>query len=238
MTKEDFQHKNIILVEDDSISRLRTLRVLKQTGNPKVISAENGLDATQLIKERQHFVDCVISDFNMPLMHGLKLLKYIRCGKNGIPRNIPVIMLSNYAEPVLTKIAVDLDVNHFTLKPLSKINLLSRLEFIFSMDKDDETWLKPVDEYMAVDADSEILDILDKNARNQIFTDDIRFDKDTSKNHFPVESLLPGHKLTRRVYGPKGELYFEVNTVLTLFIINILNDLVDTKLANNKFYVE
>lgn len=238
MLKQSISDLSLLLVDDESFSRLTLLRLLKNLGNPDAVSAENGSSALDMLEQRHYTIDCVISDFNMPIMHGLQLLKKIRCGESGIRRTMPVIMLTGHSETVLVKLAIDMDVTSFIVKPVTKQNLLPRLEQILKIEKEDDSWLKPVEEYRKIDVDTSIMEILAKNAETQTI-EKIEPEIDNSDPEgmliLDVESLCPGHYLLRSVTGDDGQVYIEGKTSLTERHIQNLRDLVGAKMIKDEF---
>ncbi|MDA3834519.1 MAG: response regulator [Spirochaetales bacterium] len=69
--------KNIkILVVDDFATMRRIVKnLLKQSGYTNITEAEDGADALKILKSEK--VDFIVSDWNMPNMNGLELLKAV-----------------------------------------------------------------------------------------------------------------------------------------------------------------
>ncbi len=82
-----------VLVVDDSMP-MRT--VIKKTftaagyGGAKIIEADNGQDALSQLKK--NWVDIVITDFNMPVMNGLELIKQMK--NDPLFDQIPVVVIT------------------------------------------------------------------------------------------------------------------------------------------------
>lgn len=68
----------ILIVDDSKAMRMIVIRTLKQSGlsGYRTIEASNGAEALQMIASQP--VDLVISDWNMPEMKGIELLKQLR----------------------------------------------------------------------------------------------------------------------------------------------------------------
>ena len=71
--------------------------------------------------------DCVITDFNMSPLNGLHLLKAIRTGEAKCARETPVLMLTGFSDDYLIASALNLDVNAFVLKPISRAAFSEKL---------------------------------------------------------------------------------------------------------------
>jgi len=73
-----FNKQTIFLVVDDfEPMRKVTSGQLRAMGAGTIITANNGLEALRLLAKQR--VDIVLSDWNMPIMSGLELLKAISC---------------------------------------------------------------------------------------------------------------------------------------------------------------
>ncbi len=81
--------KRIIVVEDFNTSRQIIRKTLESMGH-EVEEAADGREATRYFDGSR--IDLVISDYNMPNMHGGELVEYIRSKKEY--RFIPIFMLS------------------------------------------------------------------------------------------------------------------------------------------------
>ena len=77
---------NILVVEDD-IDIIKLLKIYLENDGHRVISAQNGLDALQIIENIK--VDLVVMDIMMPKMDGYELTMRIRS-----KYTIPIIILS------------------------------------------------------------------------------------------------------------------------------------------------
>src|SRR4051812_38140269 len=122
--------------------------MLRRIGFGEVLVADNGDIAVDILNTRK--VTIVLSDFRMPGMHGLQLLKTIRVGETKAPRNLPFAMLTSYADRNLVGLAIVLDINSFLAKPASPDALAKRLMHCLQNLVEP----LPVETYAAVSVDS------------------------------------------------------------------------------------
>jgi len=157
-TSQTLRGLTILLVDDEKFSRTTVARMLNSLGCMDVLYAENGDEALQVLSAGNMDVDIIISDFNMPVSHGLQLLRAVRSGTNKIKRAMPFAMLTGYSDKRLVDFALALDVNAFLIKPVSKDGLEKRLAKLLAQVKTD-AWLKAVDNYTTMDVDGVLDDI-------------------------------------------------------------------------------
>lgn len=83
---------NILVVDDSAVARSMIIRVLKMTQLPlgDVWQASNGLEGLAQLKE--HWVDLVLVDVNMPVMNGEEMVNQIRA--NPLWQDLPIIVVS------------------------------------------------------------------------------------------------------------------------------------------------
>jgi two-component system, chemotaxis family, chemotaxis protein CheY len=118
-----------ILVVDDFQTMRRIIRnYLRQLGFNNVEEAEDGDVALEKLIETQF--DFVITDWNMPKMTGIDLLKKIRTENNF--KNIPVLIITAEAEKENVVQAAQAGVNDYIVKPFTPEVLQSKIEKIFS----------------------------------------------------------------------------------------------------------
>ena len=109
--------KKIIIVDDSTTARLIVRRCLEIAGcsNAEFIEAENGKVALALLKE--HEVDFVVSDLNMPVLDGEMLLKWMKASPK--LNEIPLVILSSAVNPAKDRALLDLGAFAVMSKPIS-----------------------------------------------------------------------------------------------------------------------
>ncbi len=116
-----------ILVVDDSKVILKTLLImLKKAGYSDIEEAGSVNDA--LFKIKKSKIDLVISDWKMPDLTGVDLLKYLR--NNSSTKNIPFIMATALSEKNKIMEALKLGVQGYLTKPISFNILVNKLNDI------------------------------------------------------------------------------------------------------------
>ena len=100
---------------------------LTQLGFNQIMEAIDGEDALRQVIQRP--VKLVISDFNMPKVDGLQLLRAIR-GHEPI-RATAFIMLTGRADQDLVKQAAQFGVNNYLVKPFTVATLKQKIEAVF-----------------------------------------------------------------------------------------------------------
>lgn len=71
-----FPSLNVLVVDDFSTMRRIVVNLLKEKGITKTVEAEDGRQAFDRLQSKE--IDFVISDWNMPNMTGLELLRAVR----------------------------------------------------------------------------------------------------------------------------------------------------------------
>lgn len=114
------------LVDDDYLY-MRTLvsEVLRTFGFRQVHTASDGLDAANIL--RQHSVDVVFIDWNMPNLDGVAFTQGVRKGEYGNDPYLPILMVSGYTEENRVIKALDAGVHSYVLKPITPESLAERL---------------------------------------------------------------------------------------------------------------
>lgn len=117
-----------ILVVDDFPTMRRIVRnILKQLGYENVVEAEDGTVALNVLKKEK--VDLIISDWNMPQMSGIELLKAVRTTE-GL-KDIPFLMVTAEGQKENVLEAVKCRVSNYIVKPFTPETLLEKLQKIF-----------------------------------------------------------------------------------------------------------
>jgi two-component system chemotaxis response regulator CheY len=117
----------IMVVDDTSTMRRIVKNLLKQLGFANVDEAENGQEA--LVKLRADKFGFVVSDWNMPVMSGIQLLRAIRADE-GL-KAIPVLMVTAEAQKENIIEAVQAGVSNYVVKPFTAEILQEKMAKIF-----------------------------------------------------------------------------------------------------------
>ena len=121
------QNMKILTVDDFSTMRRIIRNMLRQLGYTNIVEAEDGAEALSLLQREK--MDFVISDWNMPNMNGLDLLKAIRADDNLKP--IPVLLVTAEALKENVVEAVKAGVNNYVVKPFTAEKLKEKIDAIF-----------------------------------------------------------------------------------------------------------
>jgi two-component system chemotaxis response regulator CheY len=116
-----------VLVVDDQLTMREVTRLaLQQMGVRNILDAENGSDAFQ--KATTQPLDMIISDFNMPEMDGLGLLRAVR-GHPAV-RKLPFILVTGRGDNALVVTAAQAGVNNYIVKPFTSEMLREKIEAV------------------------------------------------------------------------------------------------------------
>jgi two-component system, chemotaxis family, chemotaxis protein CheY len=116
------------LVVDDFATMRRIIRnLLKELGFSNVDEAEDGVNALQKLRS-EHF-DFVVSDWNMPNMTGIDLLRNIRADEQ--LKGLPVLMVTAEAKKENIIAAAQAGASGYVVKPFTAATLDEKLKKIF-----------------------------------------------------------------------------------------------------------
>ncbi|AIG29825.1 response regulator [Flavobacterium psychrophilum] len=118
---------NILLIEDDTIEIMKFNRVLKTIeSNHKIIEANNGEEALEILKEKENTPDIIILDLNMPRINGIEFLGILK--QDPVLKYIPAIILttSNNHTDILE--CYKIGIAGYVLKPLKYDDYVDRIK--------------------------------------------------------------------------------------------------------------
>ena len=118
---------SILLVDDDAMVRSILTEYLAAMGFKNVRVAKDGDDALKLIQDAKFAIDLVISDWEMPEVTGLALLKAVRSNSNRA--DTPFIMVTSQRSMERIKItqAAQWKVNTYIMKPFRQNILKTKI---------------------------------------------------------------------------------------------------------------
>ena len=117
----------ILVVDDFSTMRRIIKNLLKDLGFANIQEADDGNTALPMLQQGDF--DFVITDWNMPGMQGIDLLRAIRADAN--LKHIPVLMVTAEAKKEQIVAAAQAGVNGYVIKPFTAATLKEKLVKIF-----------------------------------------------------------------------------------------------------------
>jgi len=117
---------SVLIVDDQQSMRGICKYILNQLGFQDIIEAKSGRDA--LGKMEKNKFDLIISDWNMPDIDGLTLLKVLR--KHPKTSKMPFIMATGRSDKEQVQEAIQAGVNNYIIKPFDAGTMKKRIEAV------------------------------------------------------------------------------------------------------------
>jgi two-component system chemotaxis response regulator CheY len=117
----------ILLVDDSQTMRRIVKGVLKELGFTHTVEADNGQRALELLKAEK--VDFIVSDWHMPEMTGIELLKAVRASEEW--KDLPFLMVTAEGKSQQVLEAVKNQVSNYVVKPFTPATLEDKIKKIF-----------------------------------------------------------------------------------------------------------
>lgn len=117
----------ILIVDDFSTMRRIVKNLLRDLGFNNTSEADDGQTALPMLKTGKF--DFLVTDWNMPGMDGLTLLREVRADEN--LKDMPVLMVTAEAKREQIVVAAQAGVNGYVVKPFTAITLKEKINKIF-----------------------------------------------------------------------------------------------------------
>lgn len=118
------KNKNILVIEDDSSTKMILKGTLRKYGYHQVEESSDGGEALKKVQENEY--DLIFCDWQIPTMTGIQLLKKLK--KDDKTKEIPFVMITGESEKESIVSAMKAGVNGYIVKPLS---IKQKLDQIF-----------------------------------------------------------------------------------------------------------
>ena len=118
------QDLRILVVDDVESARSVIIRLLRKIGYDKIEEACDGAEALQRIQDQSY--QLIISDWDMPNMTGLELLRHLR--KTPEFSDIPFVLIAASAKKDQVLAAVKEKVSQYLLKPFTQLTLQEAID--------------------------------------------------------------------------------------------------------------
>lgn len=122
-----------LLVVDDSSTMRRIIKnTLQRLGYDDILEAEHGLQAWELL-DTIDGINILITDWNMPEMNGLDLVKKVKADQRFA--DIPIIMVTTEGGKAEVITALKAGVNNYIVKPFTPQVLKEKLEAVLGVNE-------------------------------------------------------------------------------------------------------
>jgi two-component system chemotaxis response regulator CheY len=123
----------ILVIDDMSTMRKIIKKMLNEVGFTNLTEADDGATAWPMMQKAHEDgepYEFIVSDWNMPIMSGLDLLKKVRASEEF--KQLPFLMITAESEQGNVVIAVKAGVSNFIVKPFSAATLKNKIDKIFN----------------------------------------------------------------------------------------------------------
>ena len=120
------KNKYVLVVDDFATMRRIVIACLKSSGFTNILEAEDGVKGLTLAKTIGDNITLVVSDWNMPNMSGIELLKAMKSDPK--LRHIPVMMVTAEAKKENIIEAAQSGASSYIIKPFSPDTFAEKLK--------------------------------------------------------------------------------------------------------------
>jgi len=121
------RNMNILVVDDFSTMRRIVKNLLKELGFSKFDEADDGATAWPMVQSGKY--DFIVSDWNMPQMTGIDLLRHVR--KTPELKDTPFLLITAEAKRSQILEAAEAGVDGYIVKPFTAATLNGKIQKIF-----------------------------------------------------------------------------------------------------------
>ncbi|MCH5277564.1 MAG: chemotaxis response regulator CheY [Desulfovibrionaceae bacterium] len=118
----------VLVVDDFSTMRRIVKNILRQLGFNNVVEADDGSTAWEVLNKDK--IDFIISDWNMPTMTGIELLRKVRASEQF--GNLPFLMVTAEAQQENIIEAAQARVSNYIVKPFTAETMKQKIDKIFN----------------------------------------------------------------------------------------------------------
>ncbi|SBV90718.1 chemotaxis regulator transmitting signal to flagellar motor component [uncultured delta proteobacterium] len=118
----------VLVVDDFSTMRRIIKNILRQLGFNNVVEADDGTTAWDVLNKDK--IEFIISDWNMPQMTGIELLRKVRASEEF--GDLPFLMVTAEAQQENIIEAVQAKVSNYIVKPFTADVMKQKIDKIFA----------------------------------------------------------------------------------------------------------
>ncbi len=119
-----------LVVEDSPMMRQLLVFALSRVKNLRVVEADDGVDGLRKLAGQKF--DLILTDINMPIMDGLKLVKRVRT--DPIHKDTPIIIITTEGSTEDRQRALQLGANAYITKPIQAPQVIAQVKALLKID--------------------------------------------------------------------------------------------------------
>jgi two-component system chemotaxis response regulator CheY len=125
------QQFTCLVVEDSPMMRQLLVLALSRVKNLHVTEADDGVDGLRKLASGKF--DIILTDINMPIMDGLKLVKRVRA--DPAHKDVPIIVVTTEGSDEDKDRALQLGANAYITKPIQAPQVIAKVRALLKMDE-------------------------------------------------------------------------------------------------------
>jgi two-component system chemotaxis response regulator CheY len=119
-----------LVVEDSPMMRQLLVFALARVKNLKVVEADDGVDGLRKLAASRF--DLILTDINMPIMDGLKLVKRVRT--DPAHKDTPIIVITTEGAAEDRQRALSLGANAYITKPIQAPQVIAKVKELLKIE--------------------------------------------------------------------------------------------------------
>jgi two-component system chemotaxis response regulator CheY len=119
----------VLVVEDSPTMRQLIVFALKRIRGFQIVEANDGVDGLKKLSSEKF--DLILTDINMPIMDGLKLVSMVRNDPNY--KDTPIIVITTEGATEDRERALALGANEYITKPIQTMKILETVKKLMSV---------------------------------------------------------------------------------------------------------
>ncbi len=121
---------NVLVVEDSPMMRQLLVFALSRVKNLRVTEADDGVDGLRKLAAARF--DIILTDINMPIMDGLKLVKRVR--SDPMHKDTPIIIITTEGSAEDRQRAMQLGANAYITKPIQAPQVIAKVRELLKIE--------------------------------------------------------------------------------------------------------
>jgi two-component system, chemotaxis family, chemotaxis protein CheY len=122
--------RSALVVEDSPTMRQLIVFALKRIKGLAITEADDGVDALKKLAGTTRF-DIILTDINMPIMDGLKLVKRVRSDES--LKSIPIVIITTEGGAEDRQRALALGANSYITKPIQAPQVIAKVKELLGL---------------------------------------------------------------------------------------------------------